>query len=113
MTPIFAIHFQSTMAQFSNVPTRIIGQRLTEISVPLSTDLRSYRLRLNFQSFLGKMAGNPRDNSGRSHPVGSVTNLTLEGVQTLKLLDWWYPDYPLAVLRPLDCPGIGNIKYIY
>ncbi|TMS19115.1 Transmembrane protein 183 [Larimichthys crocea] len=64
----------------------VMGMTLTLFTINVSTDMRHHRVRLLFQDsplHRGKKRG---DQGG--------TQVVLDPVQSVKLMDWWHPQYP-------------------
>uniref|UniRef100_A0A915KW40 Uncharacterized protein n=1 Tax=Romanomermis culicivorax TaxID=13658 RepID=A0A915KW40_ROMCU len=81
-------------SHFTNVPS-ILGMHLNDINVVLNCDMRTHRVKLRFQTtsaFKNSVNRNERKNLGQWEVI-SINN-----VQSLVVLDWWSPSYPLPVL---------------
>lgn len=76
---------QVTTLNFIFTPV-VMGMTLTLFTINVSTDMRHHRVRLVFQDsplHRGKKRG---DQGG--------TQVVLDPVQSVKLMDWWHPQYP-------------------
>ncbi|XP_034550717.1 transmembrane protein 183A isoform X1 [Notolabrus celidotus] len=76
---------QVTTLNFIFTPI-VMGMTLTLFTINVSTDMRHHRVRLVFQDsplHRGKKRG---DQGG--------TQVVLDPVQSVKLMDWWHPQYP-------------------
>lgn len=76
---------QVTTLNFIFIPV-VMGMTLTLFTINVSTDMRHHRVRLVLQDsplHRGKKSGDQ---------VG--TQVVLDPVQSVKLMDWWHPQYP-------------------
>lgn len=83
---------------FTNVP-HITNWRMCEFSISLSSDMRTHRLKMKFEPKMVKKYANQMNNQGKTTNYSGPKEMAVfEGVQSLALLDWWHPKYPLPIL---------------
>ncbi|XP_010893882.1 transmembrane protein 183A [Esox lucius] len=64
----------------------VMGMTLTQFNINVSTDMRHHRVRLGFQD------SPPRRGGRRVEQAG--TQVVLDPVHSVRLMDWWHPQYP-------------------
>ncbi|KAM9362218.1 transmembrane protein 183A [Symphorus nematophorus] len=76
---------QVTTLNFIFIPV-VMGMTLTLFTINVSTDMRHHRVRLLFQDSPLQRGKKRGDQSG--------TQVVLDPVQSVRLMDWWHPQYP-------------------
>uniref|UniRef100_A0AAQ5X0Q1 Transmembrane protein 183A n=1 Tax=Amphiprion ocellaris TaxID=80972 RepID=A0AAQ5X0Q1_AMPOC len=76
---------QVTTLNFIFTPV-VMGMTLTLFTINVSTDMRHHRVRLVFQDSPLQRGKKKGDQSG--------TQVVLDPVHSVKLMDWWHPQYP-------------------
>lgn len=76
---------QITTLNFICIPV-VMGMTLALFTINVSTDMRHHRVRLLFQDSPLQRGKKRGDQSG--------TQVVLDPVQSVKLMDWWHPQYP-------------------
>uniref|UniRef100_UPI0037E7B6EC transmembrane protein 183A isoform X2 n=1 Tax=Semicossyphus pulcher TaxID=241346 RepID=UPI0037E7B6EC len=76
---------QVTTLNFIFTPV-VMGMTLTLFTINVSTDMRHHRVRLVFQDSPLRRGKKRGDQGG--------TQVVLDPVQSVKLMDWWHPQYP-------------------
>ncbi|RXM90879.1 Transmembrane protein 183 [Acipenser ruthenus] len=66
----------------------VMGMTLTLLTVNVSTDMRHHRVRLLFQDSPMVKGRRPRNEQG--------VQIVLDPVHSVRLLDWWHPQYPFS-----------------
>ncbi|XP_049589838.1 transmembrane protein 183A [Syngnathus scovelli] len=66
----------------------VMGMTLTLFTINVSTDMRHHRVRLVFQD-------SPIQRGRKRGDYGS-TQVVLDPVHSVRLVDWWHPQYPLS-----------------
>lgn len=61
---------------------------LLQFSISVSTDMRHHRVRLMFQDTPVRNGKKPRVEQG--------VQVVLDPVHSVRLLDWWHPQYPFS-----------------
>ncbi|XP_031988893.1 transmembrane protein 183A isoform X2 [Corvus cornix cornix] len=78
---------QITTFNFIFVPI-VMGMTFTLFSISVSTDMRHHRVRLVFQDTPVRNGKKPRVEQG--------VQVVLDPVHSVRLLDWWHPQYPFS-----------------
>ncbi|XP_054251772.1 transmembrane protein 183A [Indicator indicator] len=78
---------QITTFNFIFVPI-VMGMTFTLFSLGVSSDMRHHRVRLQFQDAPERSGRKPRPDQG--------LQVVLDPVHSVKLLDWWHPQYPFS-----------------
>uniref|UniRef100_A0A8C6TI54 Transmembrane protein 183A n=1 Tax=Neogobius melanostomus TaxID=47308 RepID=A0A8C6TI54_9GOBI len=78
---------QVTTLNFIFTPV-VMGMTLTLFTINVSTDMRHHRVRLVFQD-------SPLLR-GKKKPDLGATVLVLDPVHSVRLMDWWHPQYPFS-----------------
>lgn len=78
---------QITTLNFIFTPV-VMGMTLTLFTINVSTDMRHHRVRLVFQD-------SPLLR-GKKKPDQGGTVIVLDPVHSVRLMDWWHPQYPLS-----------------
>ncbi|KAF4800605.1 Transmembrane protein [Turdus rufiventris] len=78
---------QITTFNFIFVPI-VMGMTFTLFSISVSTDMRHHRVRLMFQDTPVRNGKKPRVEQG--------VQVVLDPVHSVRLLDWWHPQYPFS-----------------
>ncbi|KAM7005373.1 transmembrane protein 183A [Tautogolabrus adspersus] len=76
---------QVTTLNFIFTPV-VMGMTLTLFTINVSTDMRHHRVRLLFQDSPLQRGKKRGDQGG--------TQVVLDPVQSVRLMDWWHPQYP-------------------
>ncbi|XP_047439889.1 transmembrane protein 183A isoform X2 [Mugil cephalus] len=76
---------QVTTLNFIFTPV-VMGMTLTLFTINVSTDMRHHRVRLVFQD-------SPLHRGKKRGDQGGI-QVVLDPVQSVKLMDWWHPQYP-------------------
>ncbi|XP_060897990.1 transmembrane protein 183A [Labrus mixtus] len=76
---------QVTTLNFIFTPV-VMGMTLTLFTINISTDMRHHRVRLVFQDSPLQRGKKRGDQGG--------TQVVLDPVQSVRLMDWWHPQYP-------------------
>ncbi|KAM3621307.1 uncharacterized protein V6R79_009305 [Siganus canaliculatus] len=76
---------QVTTLNFIFTPV-VMGMTLTLFTINVSTDMRHHRVRLLFQDSPLQRGKKRGDQSG--------TQVVLDPVQSVRVMDWWHPQYP-------------------
>ncbi|XP_026163877.1 transmembrane protein 183A isoform X2 [Mastacembelus armatus] len=76
---------QVTTLNFIFTPV-VMGMTLTLFTINVSTDMRHHRVRLVFQDSPLQRGKKRGDQGG--------TQVVLDPVQSVRLMDWWHPQYP-------------------
>uniref|UniRef100_A0A665VZA4 Transmembrane protein 183A n=2 Tax=Echeneis naucrates TaxID=173247 RepID=A0A665VZA4_ECHNA len=76
---------QITTLNFIFTPV-VMGMTLTLFTIKVSTDMRHHRVRLVFQDSPLQRGNKKRDQGG--------TQIVLDPVLSVRLMDWWHPQYP-------------------
>ncbi|KAM9408715.1 transmembrane protein 183A isoform 1-T1 [Pholidichthys leucotaenia] len=79
---------QVTTLNFILTPV-VMGMTLTLFTISVSTDMRHHRVRLVFQD-------SPVQH-GRKRGDQGGTQVVLDPVHSVKLMDWWHPQYPTSL----------------
>ncbi|KAM4613318.1 transmembrane protein 183A [Polymixia lowei] len=79
---------QVTTLNFIYIPA-VMGMTLTLFTINVSTDMRHHRVRLVFQD-------SPLQRGGRKRGDQGGTQVVLDPVHSVKLMDWWHPQYPFS-----------------
>ncbi|KAL6464521.1 hypothetical protein MHYP_G00268380 [Metynnis hypsauchen] len=66
----------------------VMGMTLTMFTINVSTDMRHHRVRLEFQDSPMVRGKRLRGDPG--------TQVVLDPVHTVRLMDWWHPQYPIS-----------------
>uniref|UniRef100_A0A3Q2Y1B7 Transmembrane protein 183A n=1 Tax=Hippocampus comes TaxID=109280 RepID=A0A3Q2Y1B7_HIPCM len=66
----------------------VMGMTLTLFTINVSTDMRHHRVRLVFQDSPIQRGKKRGDHGG--------TQVVLDPVHSVRLVDWWHPQYPLS-----------------
>ncbi|XP_051932853.1 transmembrane protein 183A [Hippocampus zosterae] len=66
----------------------VMGMTLTLFTINVSTDMRHHRVRLVFQDSPIRRGKKRGDHGG--------TQVVLDPVHSVRLVDWWHPQYPLS-----------------
>ncbi|MGH0188825.1 UNVERIFIED_CONTAM: hypothetical protein FKN15_031500 [Acipenser sinensis] len=66
----------------------VMGMTLTLLTVNVSMDMRHHRVRLLFQDSPMVKGRRPRNEQG--------VQIVLDPVHSVRLLDWWHPQYPFS-----------------
>ncbi|KAM9813308.1 transmembrane protein 183A [Neosynchiropus ocellatus] len=66
----------------------VMGMTLTLFNINVSTDMRHHRVRLLFHDSPVQAGKKKADQSG--------TQVVLDPVHSVKLMDWWHPEYPFS-----------------
>ncbi|XP_036387334.1 transmembrane protein 183A [Megalops cyprinoides] len=66
----------------------VMGMTLTLFTINVSTDMRHHRVRLVFQDAPVLRGKKPRSDQG--------TQVVLDPVHSVRLIDWWHPQYPTS-----------------
>lgn len=77
---------QVTTLNFIRLNPVIMGMTLTLFTINVSTDMRHHRVRLVFQD-------SPL-HRGRKRGEQGGTQVVLDPVHSVQLMDWWHPQYP-------------------
>uniref|UniRef100_A0A8B9TLN5 Transmembrane protein 183A n=1 Tax=Anas platyrhynchos TaxID=8839 RepID=A0A8B9TLN5_ANAPL len=78
---------QITTFNFIFVPI-VMGMTFTLFTINVSTDMRHHRVRLVFQDAPVRNGKKPRLDQG--------VQVVLDPVHSVRLLDWWHPQYPFS-----------------
>ncbi|XP_051269853.1 transmembrane protein 183A isoform X2 [Dicentrarchus labrax] len=78
---------QVTTLNFIFTPV-VMGMTLTLFTINVSTDMRHHRVRLLFQDSPLQRGKKRVDQGG--------TQVVLDPVQSVRLMDWWHPQYPYS-----------------
>ncbi|KAJ7411478.1 transmembrane protein 183A [Willisornis vidua] len=78
---------QITTFNFIFVPI-VMGMTFTLFTINVSTDMRHHRVRLVFQDAPVRNGKKPRLEQG--------VQVVLDPVHSVRLLDWWHPQYPFS-----------------
>lgn len=78
---------QVTTLNFIFTPV-VMGMTLTLFTINVSTDMRHHRVRLVFQD-------SPLLR-GKKKPDQGATVIILDPVHSVRLMDWWHPQYPFS-----------------
>uniref|UniRef100_A0A3P8V3W3 Transmembrane protein 183A n=1 Tax=Cynoglossus semilaevis TaxID=244447 RepID=A0A3P8V3W3_CYNSE len=78
---------QVTTLNFIYFPV-VMGMTLTLFTINVSTDMRHHRVRLVFTDSPHHKSRKRVDHSG--------TQVVLDPVHSVKLMDWWHPQYPIV-----------------
>ncbi|KAM7422275.1 hypothetical protein PAMA_010377 [Pampus argenteus] len=78
---------QVTTLNFIFIPV-VMGMTLTLFTINVSTDMRHHRVRLVFQD-------SPIQRGKKRGDQGGI-QVVLDPVHSVKLMDWWHPQYPLS-----------------
>ncbi|KAM6980028.1 transmembrane protein 183A [Aplochiton taeniatus] len=78
---------QVTTLNFIFTAQEVMGMTLTQFTINVSTDMRHHRVRLLFQD-------SPQQRGRRRGGEQGATQVVLDPVHSVKLLDWWHPQYP-------------------
>ncbi|KAM9859729.1 transmembrane protein 183A isoform 2-T2 [Aulostomus maculatus] len=78
---------QVTTLNFIFTPV-VMGMTLTLFTINVSTDMRHHRVRLMFQDSPIQRGKKRGDHGG--------TQVVLDPVNSVRLMDWWHPQYPLS-----------------
>ncbi|XP_033822233.1 transmembrane protein 183A [Periophthalmus magnuspinnatus] len=78
---------QVTTLNFIFIPV-VMGMTLTLFTLNVSTDMRHHRVRLVFQD-----SPLPR---GKKRAEQGDTQVVLDPVHSVRLMDWWHPQYPFS-----------------
>lgn len=78
---------QVTTLNFIFIPV-VMGMTLTLFTINVSTDMRHHRVRLMFQDSPLQRGKKRGDQGG--------TQVVLDPVHSVRLMDWWHPQYPLS-----------------
>ncbi|MBN3273996.1 TM183 protein, partial [Polyodon spathula] len=78
---------QVTTLNFIFTPV-VMGMTLTLLTVNVSTDMRHHRARLLFQDSPMVKGRKPRNEQG--------VQIVLDPVHSVRLVDWWHPQYPAS-----------------
>lgn len=76
---------QVTTLNFIFIPV-VMGMTLALFTINVSTDMRHHRVRLVFQDSPLQRGKKRGDHGG--------TQVVLDPVQSVRLMDWWHPQYP-------------------
>lgn len=82
---------QATCPHFVSIPP-IMGLNLVSVSLTLSQGFKSYRLTMGFASGVSYVA--------RPLDAGGCTEIVLDPVINVSVLDWWHPRYPHSQTTP-------------
>ncbi|XP_071400591.1 transmembrane protein 183A isoform X1 [Centroberyx affinis] len=77
---------QVTTLNFIDFTPGVMGMTLTLFTINVSTDMRHHRVRLVFQD-------SPLQR-GRKRGEQGGTQVVLDPVHSVRLMDWWHPQYP-------------------
>uniref|UniRef100_UPI003AAF0A02 transmembrane protein 183A isoform X4 n=1 Tax=Centroberyx gerrardi TaxID=166262 RepID=UPI003AAF0A02 len=77
---------QVTTLNFIDFTPGVMGMTLTLFTINVSTDMRHHRVRLMFQD-------SPLQR-GRKRGEQGGTQVVLDPVHSVRLMDWWHPQYP-------------------
>lgn len=80
---------QVTTLNFISTPPVVMGMTLTLFTINVSTDMRHHRVRLVFQDSPIQRGKKRGDQLG--------TQVVLDPVHSVKLMDWWHPQYPSSL----------------
>uniref|UniRef100_A0A3Q3W374 Uncharacterized protein n=1 Tax=Mola mola TaxID=94237 RepID=A0A3Q3W374_MOLML len=78
---------QVTTLNFIFTPV-VMGMTLSLFTINVSTDMRHHRVRLLFQDSPLQRGKKKGDQGG--------TQVLLDPVQSVRVMDWWHPQYPLS-----------------
>ncbi|XP_058488325.1 transmembrane protein 183A isoform X1 [Solea solea] len=78
---------QVTTLNFIFIPV-VMGMTLTLFTINVSTDMRHHRVRLLFQD-------SPLQRGKKRWDQGG-TQVVLDPVHSVRLMDWWHPQYPIV-----------------